>query len=218
MGSSSVAYNVQRRPMKLLLDSDAFGKLGIAGLLESAASALGCTLAECARLPALPSMLRRGRLRTQLGDARADALIPVADSIPAVPRSESRWLDVLARIPGVDPGEAQLLAATADHGLLLLSGDKRAMNALAGQTTIVEALSGRIVVVDAIVIELCDTLGAEHVRALIAPAVAIDTALRIAFGSQRDTPVELLRANLDDLAKTAPRELLWLPTSMRPPA
>ena len=81
------------------------------------------------------------------------------------PRPSARWLDERAQIAGVDPGEAQLFAATADHGLLLLSGDKRAVNALAGHMAIVEALAGRIVLVDAIVIELCETLGTNHVRA-----------------------------------------------------
>ena len=57
---------------KLLVDTDAFCKLSVAGLLESAANVFDTSLLECARLPALPHMLKRGALRKHYGDEHCD--------------------------------------------------------------------------------------------------------------------------------------------------
>lgn len=46
--------------MNLLVDTDAFCKLGAAGLIEGATGVFGARLPDCGRPPALPHMLRRG--------------------------------------------------------------------------------------------------------------------------------------------------------------
>lgn len=48
--------------MKLLFDTDAFCKIGIANLLPDVAQLFGAELQECSRLYALPFMLRKGSL------------------------------------------------------------------------------------------------------------------------------------------------------------
>ena len=53
--------------MSVLVDSDILCKLAIADLLEPALQTLGYEVERCARLPALPYMLRRGRLRESYG-------------------------------------------------------------------------------------------------------------------------------------------------------
>lgn len=50
---------------RLLLDTDIFCKLGVADLLDDTLSILGLKYSDCSRLPALPHMLRRGRLVRQ---------------------------------------------------------------------------------------------------------------------------------------------------------
>jgi hypothetical protein len=70
--------------MKLLVDTDAFCKLAVSGLLLDAVSLLGADLTECGRLPALPYMLRKGRLRRAFGPEACDALIPLTDKAPVV--------------------------------------------------------------------------------------------------------------------------------------
>lgn len=57
--------------MKLLIDNDAFCKIGTGGLLLESLALLGVDLASCGRLPSLPYMLRRGRLPKQYGRLRA---------------------------------------------------------------------------------------------------------------------------------------------------
>src|SRR5262245_26121372 len=97
--------------MKLLIDTDAFWKLGVAGLLEDAVHAMGVEIQECGRLPALPHMLRKGRLRKLLGPTTSDNLIPLANAVPILIHPSITWLDKLSPIESIDPGEAQILAA-----------------------------------------------------------------------------------------------------------
>ena len=54
---------VNHNRQRLLVDTDAYCKLGVAELLVDAVAVLGVAVDECGRLAALPFMLRRGRLR-----------------------------------------------------------------------------------------------------------------------------------------------------------
>jgi len=98
---------------RLLVDSDIFCKLGMAGLLGAAFSILGVTAAEAACLPALQHMLRRGKLRKTFGDANCDGLIPEATAMAKAMDASSEWLDRLVGIDRIDIGEAQLFAMDA---------------------------------------------------------------------------------------------------------
>lgn len=106
--------------MRLLVDTDAFCKLAVGSVLRDAVELLGASLRECGRLPALPHMLRKGRLREMFGPQACDALLPVADAVPVVIRSSNAWLDRLAPIQDIDPGEAQIFAAAAELGLVVV--------------------------------------------------------------------------------------------------
>ena len=150
--------------MRLLIDTDALCKLGMGGMLQDSLSLLGVSLTECGRLPALPLMLRRGRLREFYGPEICDALISIANNVPVSIQPSSLWMDKLTPIQAIDPGEAQILAAAAEAGLLVISGDKRALRALREVEGFPDALAGRIVVMEAILVSLCDRLGPESVR------------------------------------------------------
>ena len=155
--------------MRLVVDTDAFCKLAMGGLLHDALSLLGADLLECGRLPALPFMLRRGRLREVFGPDQCDALIPVADMVPVAIQPSDIWLDRLTPIQAIDPGEAQLFAAAAEAGLIVVSGDKRGLRALKDVPGFADALASRIVVLEAILLALCDRLGPEDVRQRVQP-------------------------------------------------
>ncbi|MCA9627893.1 MAG: hypothetical protein KC766_09510 [Myxococcales bacterium] len=197
--------------MKLLVDTDAFCKLQMAGLLDEAVGLLAAGLHECGRLPALPHMLRRGRLRRLFGADVCDAMIPVADAVPVMHQPNVTWLDKLAPIEAIDPGEAQIFAAAAEAGLIVLSGDKRALRALKGVDGFADALAGRVVVLEAILLALCDHLGLDAIRQRVAPLAVADQAVRVCFSVGNADPAAALRSYLGALQTEAHPLVLWKP-------
>lgn len=195
--------------MKLLVDTDAFCKLQMAGLLSDAAGLVAARIDDCGRLPALPHMLRRGRLRKLFGSEVCDALIPVAEAVPVMHQPSDAWLDKLTPVEGIDVGEAQLFAAAAEAGLLVVSGDKRALRALKDVDGFAAALAGRIVVLEAALLGLCDHLGADEVRKRIGPFVAMDRMVQVCFSSGNSKPREALLSYYQSLAAELDPLVLW---------
>jgi hypothetical protein len=197
--------------MGLLVDSDAFCKLAIGGVLEDALALFGADVSSCHRLPALPHMLRRGRLRKTLGDAAADSLIPLANAMPILPQSDAAWLDRLTHVSAIDPGEAQLFAVAAKHEFLVLSGDKRALLALKDIHGFPLALQGRIAVIEAVLLALCKSLGPEILRQRLQPVLKLDKMIGICFSPGNSNPPEALESYYKSMsADVVPLEL-WKP-------
>ena len=124
------------------------------------------------------------------------------------------WLDPLTAKPSIDPGEAQLLAASAEHGLLLLTGDKRGLRSVKDIPGYAEALDGRIVILEAILAELCMKLGVRTVRSRIRPLMDVDTTVRICFSDSNATPVVALLSYYNDLSADVEPLELWKPPSL----
>lgn len=201
--------------MRLLIDTDAFCKLAICDLLAEGVATLGMQLADCARLPALPFMLRKGKLRARLGPDASDRIVPLASSLAAAPTPSALWLDQLTGVEAVDPGEAQLVAVAAEGAALLLTGDKRSLQAISAIPDFPPALIGRIVLVEAVLVAMCDSLGVEHVRARIQPALLHDVALAICFTTTNQDPrAGLLSYYRSAVASFAPL-VLWRPPAER---
>jgi hypothetical protein len=197
--------------MKLVVDTDVFCKLQISGLFIDAAGLFEAGPGDCGRLPALPHMLRKGRLRRRLGDDTCGALITIAESIAVIRQPSGTWLDELIPLENIDFGEAQLFASAAEAGLLVVSGDKRALRALKDVERFASALSGRIVVLEAILIALCDRLGADKVRVRIGSLAAADTMVQVCFSSENPNPREALLSYYKDLAAELSPLVLWDP-------
>jgi hypothetical protein len=179
--------------VSLLIDTDAFCILAAGQLLDDAMGLFGADLSGCARLPALPHMLRRGGLRKKYGDRISDHLIPIADSIPILDQPEAQWLDMLTPVQYIDPGEAQLFALAAEKRLVVITGDKRALRALKDVPGFADALAGRIVVLEAILIALCARIGSAVVSARVQPLIAHDSMIRVCFSpSNPDLKAALL--------------------------
>ena len=102
---------------RLLVDSDIFCKLGLTGLLEPAVAIFDVALGDSACLPALPHMLRRGKLPKLFGTAECEALIPLAEKLSAMPIVTAS-LDRLANVDRIDVGEAHIFSAVADLGMV----------------------------------------------------------------------------------------------------
>ena len=197
--------------MRLLVDTDAFCKLAVGGVLDEAVGIFGVGLTECRRLPALPHMLRRGRLRKLLGDAVSDGLLPRAEAVPILPSPCTRWLDKLASIHGIDPGEAQLFALGAQEGLIVVSGDKRALRGLKDVDEVRDALAGRIVVLEALLIRLCDEQGVDVVRERIGRLASTDKMVAMCFSPGNHDPVGALMSYYNSLVTELDPLELWNP-------
>ncbi len=197
--------------MKLLFDTDAFCKLGIASLLQDVAQIFGAQLQECGRLYALPFMLRKGRLRSLFGGPACDALIPVANALPVMPDPSVAWLEKLTAIEAIDPGEAQVFAVAAERGHPFLSGDKRALIALKIIDDIITVLDGRVVILEAILLALCDRLGQEEMRRRVAPLAAVDRMVAVCFSSGNPDPSTALMSYYRALEMELAPLKLWDP-------
>lgn len=196
--------------MKLLLDTDAFCKLAVSNLLHDGAQALGTELKDCGRLPALPYMLRRGSLRRRYGEETCEAMLQIAATLPSIPEPSDEWLDPLARVSAIDPGEALIFAVAAESGAMIVSSDKRALGALKDVEPHRDVLAGRIVVLEALLLELCRSLGTDLVRHRVRPLVELDQVVRVCFSSGSD-PEEGLPSYLGDLQRMVTPLTLWDP-------
>ena len=196
---------------RLLVDTDIFCKLGVAGLLEQAVAIFEVPLAECGTLPALPHMLRRGRLPKLFGAEACGKLIPLAESMSAETLPSTPSLEKLATIDRIDVGEAQLLAAVADLGIPMLTGDKRALAAVAQVPEYPPLLAGKIVTLEAALMSLCLKLGSAVVRASVQPIIATDTMVRVCFSSTAADPMDGLRSYLGTLKRDVVPLVLWEP-------
>lgn len=198
--------------MKLLIDTDIFWKLAICDLLDDALQLLGSTRESCGRLPALPFMLARGRLRNKLGDVYCCGLIQIAESMPVIAPAEAKWLDLVSQIPEIDPGEALIYAtAAATNGSIFLSSDKRALGVLKNIQEYVGVLSGRIVILEAILLALCDRLGVTEVTQRIQPLLCHDIMIRACFSPGNPNPPAALHSYLSDAAANLVPLVLWQP-------
>lgn len=203
--------------MKLVFDTDAFCKLAVAELLEDAAQLLTASLPECRRLPALPHMLRKGRLAKKLGPDACAAMIPIAEAMPPLPVCTNPWLDKLALVEAIDPGEAQIFAlAAAEASLFVVSGDKRALRSLKAVEGITEVLAGRVVVLEAVLLGLCDRLGPNELRQRVAPLMTADRMVQICFSAAGAEPDDALSSYYRSLAEELRPLVLWDPRAGGP--
>ena len=200
--------------LRLVIDTDAYCKLGAADLLAEAVHTFGATISDCGRLPALPYMLRKGSLRTALGDDISDYLASLSQTMPPVPEPSHQWLGAIARVHTIDPGEAQLIAASADYGLLVITGDKRALTSIREVSALPEALDKHMVSLEAILIQLYHRLGLERLRDKIGPLMQLDSTARACFLSS--SPQDGLWSYFTDLEQQALPLRLWRPSSETP--
>lgn len=197
--------------IKLLVDTDIFCKLGVAGLLRDALNIFGATPQQCGRLRALPHMLKKGRLPKRYGMPVCETLRPIAESMSIIPTPSDMWLDKLIGVEAIDVGEAQLLAAAAESETILFTGDKRALQSLKSLTDFTQVLDGKIVVLEAALLTLCHKIGTEEVRRHIVPLAALDKVVEICFSKNNHDPPQGLQSYYGQLAEDLTPLILWEP-------
>jgi hypothetical protein len=199
--------------MKVLVDTDAFCKLGLTGLLTDAIASLGAQLTECGRLPALPHMLRRGSVPKRFGKETCESLLETANAILSLQPLTGAWLDRFLPVPGIDPGEAQLFSAAADQRILVLTGDKRALRLIGSVEGAAAALSGLIVTLEAVLIALHGSIGADALRTRVDPLRPFDSTIGICFSDANADPLAALWSYYNSLASEVAPLALWRPPS-----
>ncbi len=199
--------------MRCLVDTDAFCKLAICGLLKDAVRLLGVGWSECSCLPALPHMLRKGRLLKKYGTEGCELMLPIAESMLPIPQPNNAWLEKLVPIETIDPGEAQLFAVAAQLEIMVMTGDKRALVALKNIAGFPAALKGRIVTLEAALICLCNHFGQVEIRQRLQPAMEKDKVIGICFSNPKSDILECLRSYHNDLSNKAYPLELWDPWS-----
>jgi hypothetical protein len=170
----------------LVIDNDAFILLSAAGLLQAAITSLGFD-GKAVRLAALPFVIGRNKkLQKQYS---GDALIRAKLACDEVPELSSApgpdVLQTLAAVPDIDDGEAVLYGLLYENpGHLLLSGDKRAMIAVATTPELGDIrakIAGRVVCVEKIINLLLTAHGHEHVVNAVLPIRDSNSTLRVIF-------------------------------------
>jgi hypothetical protein len=157
-------------------------------------------------------MLRRGKLRKRYGDAESDRLCALAEGIAIVPEASPSWLDVFAGVPEIDPGEAQIYALAAERGLMVLTGDKRALRALASVTDVHSKLGGKIVTIEAALLGLVGKLPESELRTRGKTLASHDEMAKAVFKSEASSLGEALDSYLRHVETETKPLKLWRPT------
>jgi hypothetical protein len=197
--------------MRVLFDTDMFCRLGAGELFEEALAVLGSGIADCARLPAVTYMLKRGRLLELYGPEVCSRLLRLAEMVSSIDVPDAMWLDRLIALPSIDPGEAQLFATAASESALVVTGDKRALHSLREVEGYPEALAGRIVTLETIMLVLCDRLGDGEVRRRLGPVARTDITLAICFSPDNQSPRKALESYHRELIRDVEPLRLWDP-------
>ena len=171
-----------------LLDNDFLFKFVACDLIEPALELLGLTRANIRVLESLPFVARKSKsVKKNYNEDTLARSIAYAEGIAKVmPNLESEAYKRLSQIEGIDQGEATLFARALDEGgVILATGDKRALKALATAPNIDDLhtrLKSRIVCIEQVMGALAER-DFEHVRRCVVPVYDCDKVLRSAFGS-----------------------------------
>lgn len=193
--------------LKLFIDNDALIKLAHWRLLDAFLASLGATWAEVGVLSSIRFRARRCDAKLFLDPEIAKELAENLNSAAEVPEPDRDVFNRLQDVVGLDAGEVELVAAcVATPGAYLVSGDKRAMEALAQPelADVALLLAGRIICLEQALVMLVESYPASSVISAIAPRREIDTAIRCvvgAAGCSEDNFREGLGSYIADLRK-----------------
>lgn len=177
-----------------------------------------CKLAHWNVLPLLPELLQKPwedmatisslRFRVERAKLQPDGKLfhstdaaeiasTCIEKLTATGTPPSEILAQLVDIPQVDPGEAVLLAlVAADPEGIFLTGDKRALRALA-KYPIAALFAGRIVCIEQILNSTLRLKGRDWFLLNVCPQRQIDRAISMILGSQCDASIDNLNLGIE---------------------
>lgn len=205
----------------LLIDTDMLVLLGGSGTLGEVLQSLDFEPEQSRRLAAATRQFQRGRvfkdtytatvLQAALRTAHAIAPLTERPANPAV-------FDALARVSGIDLGEAELFALLAEHkGYYLTTGDKRALVALATREELGELrqrVAGRLICLESVLKLLVDRNGAK-VTAQAFRTLRTHRTIGVLLSDPQARSDEVCRQGIDsylnDLIRKTGKDFLYLP-------
>jgi hypothetical protein len=196
---------------RLIVDVDALVKLAHWGLLGELEGATGIPPERQATVESIQFRAARRDPKLFRDATVADYLAVALSRFGAAWRPDAEVVARLQGIAGLDAGEITLIAMLcSDPGAVLVTGDKRALRALAapGLEDIVERVVGRIACLEQVVLSALDRLGVGTLATSIEPHRDLDIAIRCAvplppYAVELEVRKGLL-SYIEDLRKDAP--------------
>jgi hypothetical protein len=186
---------------RLLVDVDAMCKLAHWRLLELLDEITGVPPTLCAALPSCQFRANKSLTkpdRVLRSSAAAQTVLQAISTFGSLPQPEPESLSPFQEVAGIDSGEAVMLALMLDNpATILLTGDKRAMRALAAlEPKLRERFAARILPIECIVKCILDARGLDELRARVCPWKDVDTAISNVMGSRCDQGEASVREGL----------------------
>jgi hypothetical protein len=186
----------------LLMDNDALLKAAHWDLLDIVPALVGCTWAETACLPQFPPRVSRAEAKLFADTSVAEALAARLALRSPLPEPDVRILGALQSRPGIDAGELLLVGAlAATPGARLLTGDKRALAALA-KTDALPTCGERFLCVEQLLWLGLDQLGPEQLIQRVRRWSFRDEAIRAIVGRDREKSTDELREGLKSYVRS----------------
>jgi len=128
----------------------------------------------------------------------AQAVLQAIRGFGSLPQPAAESLSPFGDVAGIDSGEAVMLALMLEApDTVLLTGDKRAMRAIAAlEINLRTRFASRILPVECVVKCVLDAHGLDEMRARICPWKSIDTAISNVMGSRCDQAEASVREGL----------------------
>jgi hypothetical protein len=181
---------------RLLMDNDALLKAAHWDLLDVVPTMVGGTWADTACLPTFPPRVHRAEAKLFADASVAKALEVRLALTVQLPDPDVTVLSALQGESGIDAGELLLFGAlAATPGTVLLTGDKRALRAVALTGTL-SRYQNRVMCVEQLLSQALDQLGAQTLQARVRRWTPRDQTALAIFGRQGDKSEADLREGL----------------------
>lgn len=201
----------------LFLDVDALSKLAHWNILPLIPNLLGLTWDQIATISSL-------RYRAQAAVTKPDkklfhttmaaqAAVDYIARTSTCPAPDAAVMEAFSNVPQIDAGEAVLFSLVMTHpGARLLTGDKRALRALANHEFAAN-FDGKIICIEQILRMALEAYGREWLLTNVGPQAQIDKAAAIVLGSRQDAPIghinEALNSYIAEMIGLKDPSMLW---------
>lgn len=171
--------------LRLLIDNDVLIKLAHWELLDLLPSSMGRDWGEVATLESLKFRARRADKKLFRSPEIAADLLERLERTVDLPAADLADISQMQGIVGLDAGEIALLGACLSNpDTILVTGDKRALNALTNSCppTLTERLCGRVICLEQLMVLMAEKAGPSPVIEGVMRCREIDSALRAIVG------------------------------------